>query len=223
MNPGLTPASVATAAGRTGLAGVVALALPALLAACAGSSDPAGASALAKLPAAPAVSGPSARLLLRGAVPAEDRFAAVQLADALECKNPRLLTAGTPQKMPEPALLAVGGLTTLDFLVLRGGKSGCAVRLSFTPGAGKTYLLQGMVVGAGCSARLFDASVADRPVPVADAVQRNSGSQACLPLAQALANSAGAASAIQGGGQHLGEAVLNPAASAKDLEGLIKP
>ena len=203
--------------------GLAALALPALLAllgGCAAPPAPGPGSAPAAA-AAPAASGPSARLLLRGAVPADDRFAIFQLGDALACKDPRMLVAGTPQKTPDPATLAAGALTTLDFVILRGGKPGCFVRWSFTPQAGKTYLMQGLVVGGGCAARLFDASAPDRPLPLADAVLRNTGGQACLPLAQARANAAAGGSLIQGG-QHNGEAVLNPRATAKDLEGLIR-
>ena len=200
--------------------GLAAIALPALLAGCAAPPAPGPGSAPAAA-AAPAASGPSARLLLRGAVPADDRFAIFQLGDALACKDPRMLVAGTPQKTPDPATLAAGALTTLDFVILRGGKPGCFVRWSFTPQAGKTYLMQGLVVGGGCAARLFDASAPDRPLPLADAVLRNTGGQACLPLAQARANAAAGGSLIQGG-QHNGEAVLNPRATAKDLEGLIR-
>lgn len=169
-----------------------------------------------------AASSPSARLLLRGSVPAEDRFAVVKLADALACKGPSLLIAGTPQKAPEPATLPAGVLTTLDFVVLRAGKPSCGVRWSFTPVAGKTYLMQGLVVGSGCSARLFDASVPDRPVLPPDAALRSHPGQACLPLEQARAATRAASSLIQGG-QHGGEAVLNPRATTQDLQWLIKP
>ena len=211
-----TPAALALPAVLLGLVGLAGLA------GCAAPPAPGSAGALVAGPAASAVSGPSARLLLRGAVPADDRFAVFVLGDALACKDPRMLIAGTPQKTPDPATLPAGVLTTLDFVILRGGKPGCFVRWSFTPQAGKTYLVQGLVVGGGCTARLFDASAPDRPVPAADAVLRSTGGQACLPLAQARANAAAGGSLIQGG-QHNGEAVLNPRATAKDLEGLIRP
>ena len=194
----------------------------ALLGGCAATSGtpPAGHSPVAS--PAEAASGPTARLLLRGSVPAQDQFAVVKLADALACKGPAILIAGTPQKTPEPATLPAGVLTTLDFVVLRAGKPSCGVRWSFTPVAGKTYLMQGLVVGSGCSARLFDASVPDRPVLPPDAALRSHPGQACLPLEQARAATRAASSLIQGG-QHGGEAVLNPRATAQDLQGLIKP
>lgn len=194
----------------------------ALLGGCATPSDrpPAGSPPTASAPAA--ASGPTARLLLRGSVPAEDRFAVFKLADALACKGPSLLIAGTPQKTPEPATLPAGVLTTLDFVILRAGKPSCGVRWSFTPVTGKTYLMQGLVVGSGCSARLFDASVPDRPVLPPDAALRSHPGQACLPLEQARAATRAGNSLIQGG-QDAGEAVLNPRATTQDLQWLIKP
>ncbi|OGB04290.1 MAG: hypothetical protein A3E25_21330 [Burkholderiales bacterium RIFCSPHIGHO2_12_FULL_69_20] len=194
----------------------------ALLAGCAANpytppaAHPPGAS-----PAA-AASGPSARLLLRGSVPAQDRFAVLKLADALACKGPSLLIAGTPQKAPAPATLPAGVLTTLDFVILRAGKPSCRVRWSFTPVAGKTYLMQGLVVGSSCSARLLDVSAPERPVLPPDAALRSRPGQPCLPLAQARAATRAASSLIQGG-QQGGEAVLNPRATTQDLQGLIKP
>lgn len=194
-----------SAAALAGIAGVV-------LAGC----------APAPLQLAPAArpSGPTARLLLRGAVPPDDRFAVVQLTDARLCQGPRLLIAGTPQKLPEPGALAAGVLATLDFVILRGGQPSCAVRWSFTPEAGRTYLVQGMQLGAGCSARLLDASVADRPRPPPDAVLRSAPGQPCLPLDKARA--ATTAGSLLQGGQQGGDAVLNPGATDADLQGLIR-
>ena len=139
----------------------------ALLAACA--SGPPAPTPADKGAAAPAA-GPRARLLLRGAVPGEDQYAVVELTDAQNCKDPRLLSSGDARKAPAPATVAAGVLTTLDFVVLRAGKAQCVVRWSFTPEADKTYLVQGMVMGSGCTARLLDASISDRPQPARGAV-----------------------------------------------------
>ncbi|MBL8352294.1 MAG: hypothetical protein JNL87_18515 [Burkholderiaceae bacterium] len=193
-----------------------AIALPAALLLLAGCAAPPAPAAAAPLPA-----GPGARLLLRGAVASEDRYAAVAYSDALACQGPRQLAAGLPQKAPEPAWLSAGTLATLDFVILRNDKPSCSVRWSFTPRAGRTYLLQGLALGSGCSARLVDASQPDRPQPVADAVLRSVPGQPCLPLAQARANAA--ASATIQGGQQDGEAVLNPRATTQGLEWLIRP
>jgi len=222
MTPVAPPAAPALPVARRHIGLIVPLTGVALLVACATPPGPAGGPSTAAVAAAmPAPAGPKARLLLRGAVPAEDRYAAYQFDDPLLCQGPRPLMAGTPQKTPDPAWLGAGQLTTLDFVILRNDKPSCSVRWSFTPQPGRTYLLQGLALGSGCSARLVDASQPDRPQPVADAAMRSAPGQPCLPLAQARANAAASAS-IQGG-QQGGEAVLNPSATTRGLEGLIRP
>ena len=196
------------------------LAQLAALGACATDAPPN--TAAAQPPAAQTIrTGPTARLLLRGAAPGDDRYAVFELADSSQCKGPKMLASGSAKKGPDPAALAAGSLTTLDFVVLRADKPICGVRWSFTPEAGKTYLVQGLVLGSGCTARLLDATRPEQPAPPADAVQRSGPGQACIPLAQARA-AVGAVSLIQGG-QHNGEAVLLPNATARDLQGLIRP
>lgn len=198
-----------------------ALALMLLLAACAaGPQAPSSAGPAGATLAAPA-GAPRARLLLRGAVPGDDQYAVVELTDAQNCKEPRMLSSGDARKAPAPASLATGVLTTLDFVVLRAAKPLCVVRWSFTPEADKTYLVQGLVVGNGCSARLLDASINDRPVPAAGAVLRNGPGQTCLALDKS--RPAGDTGSLIQGGQHKGEAVLQPNATTRDLQGLIRP
>jgi len=192
------------------------------LAACVQAPPAPGLAGAARPASAPVVTGPSARLLLRAAVPADDKFALFQLGDATACKSPRLLVGGSPQQAAEPAVLAAGQLATVDFVLIRGGKPGLCTRWSFTPQAGRTYLMQGAAVGAGCLARLVDVTQPDRAQTPADAVMRNATNQPCVPLEQARAAAAGAHSPIQGGQQD-GEAVLMPLATPRDLEGLIRP
>ena len=210
-----------TSRGQT-LAGVIALVglvgLMGLLGGCAQVSPP----AVGPTAAAAQADGPRARVLLRGAVPADDRFALVELTDTANCQGPRVLSSGDAGKLPAPASVAAGVMTTLDFLVLRGGKPQCGVRWSFTPEAGKTYLAHGMVVGSGCTARLMDASIADQPPkPAAGVLLRTAPGQACLALDKSRP-AATAAPLIQGG-QSQGEAVLQPNATPRDLQGLIRP
>lgn len=169
----------------------------------------------------PEQAGPTARLLLRGAVPADSRFAVYLLADAMQCKNPKLLAGGSTQKPPDAATVPAGRLTTLDFVVLRGPQTVCIVRWSFTPGAGKTYLVQGQALPGVCNARLLDASAPDLPVPPPDAVLRFAPGQPCTPLAQSPPVPRDAM--LIRGGQHNGEAVLMPNATARDLQGLTAP
>ena len=165
--------------------------------------------------------GPSARLLLRGAVQGDDRYAVVQLSDSQTCQGPRVLTGGNAKKAADPASIEAGKLTTLDFAVLQGNTAKCVVRWSFTPQAGKSYLVQGIAMGAGCTARLMDVSIPDRPVPPSDAVMRNAPGQPCIALDKARA--AGDGGSLIQGGQLNGEAVLNPNATTQDLQGLIRP
>lgn len=191
-----------------------ALAGAALLAGCAAAPLP-------NLPAyaAPAADQPAARLLMRAQVHPNDRFMLVVLDDNERCQGPRLLAGGAPGADAAPQRIAAGRLTTLDFVIARGGQTPCVVRWSFTPMAGRTYLAQGLVVGAGCTARLLDASQPDRPLQPPDLLLRSTPAQRCVPLALSARSGV---SPIQGG-QHDGEAVLNPNATAKDLEGLIRP
>ncbi len=198
-------------------------ALAAGLAACTGLPEaPSAAGSASPASASPApATGPRARLLLRGSVPNEDRYALVELADTPQCRDPHLLSSGDARQAPSPTSLAAGRLTTLDFLVLRAGKPQCGVRWSFTPEAGKTYLMQGLLVGSGCTAQLLDVTTSDRPQPAKGAVLRSGPGQPCVPLDQA--RPAGGSPSLIQGGQHNGEAVLNPGATPRDLQGLIRP
>ena len=163
----------------------------------------------------------SARLLLRGVVQGDDRYAVMQLSDSQSCQGPSLLTGGNARQAAAPASIEAGKLTTLDFAVLQADTVKCFVRWSFTPQSGKTYLVQGIAMGAACTGRLTDASIPDRPVPPPDAVMRNGPGQPCIALDKARAASDGGS--LLRGGQHLGEAVLNPNATTQDLQGLIRP
>lgn len=168
---------------------------------------------------APAADAPSARLLLRTSAPANHRSLLVMLEDNALCQSPKLLVRGTAGQDAQSARIAAGRLTTLDFVLERPGQSACFVRWSFTPEAGKSYLVQGLLVGAGCTARLLDTTRADRPQQPPDLLLRVGPGQRCL----ALDKSTKAGSSLIEGGQRDGEAVLRPDATDKDLEGLITP
>ncbi|MCU7369372.1 hypothetical protein PEC18_00290 [Paucibacter sp. O1-1] len=127
-----------------------------------------------------------------------------------------------PSSQPLPARLAAGQRVTLEFVVHRSGQTACSVRWSFTPRADRLYLVQGMTVADGCPAQLLDTTQPERASPPADLLLRSTATQACVPLAQAQAARAQAASPIRGG-QVNGEAVLNPRATTDDLRGLIRP
>jgi hypothetical protein len=159
----------------------------------------------------------TAKLAVRGAVPTGDYFGVFVYDDADNCKNPRIAGAGSATRNPSTVTLAAGNLQTLAFMILKPNKESCAVRWSFTPQANKTYVVNGGALGSGCSATLLDATNPDQMRVPAGLVRRNAPGVVCVPLAQASAVGAGTAR----GGQSDGAAVLNPGATADDLQGLI--
>lgn len=211
-------------------------ALPAGLAlalvACAAPTPPPSA-ALAAYPV-PKAGQAQARLLVRAALGPSDRLLLLALQDTERCAQPQLLGRLAAGATATTLALQTERLHTLDVLVLRGGTAPagttpsalptpggsavCGTRWSFTPLPGKSYLLQVGTVGTSCPSRVVDTTVADQPVPPPDLVNRVSASNRCLPLAQSVK----VVNPLQGGQQH-GEAVLNPNATANDLQGLIKP
>ncbi len=170
----------------------------------------------AQLPAYVAPSGAqTARLLSRGAVNAGDAYGVLVYDDAVNCAGPRLASAGNSARTPKATDIEAGRTTTLDFLIAHPDKSSCRVRWSFTPSAGKTYLVAGALTTKGCNARLLDATDPDHMKAETSAQRRNVGGSACSALAARPAASAAA------GGEQNGEAVLRPGATADDLQGLI--
>jgi hypothetical protein len=159
---------------------------------------------------------PTAKLVMRGSVPSGDVFGVFVHDDAENCKGARLAGAGSSTRNPVTVPLAAGALTTVDFMLVKPNKESCLVRWSFKPEAGKSYLVNGMAFGAGCRAGLVDATNPDAMKAPAGIVRRDGKGTACVPMAQA-AKPADSAK----GGQDQGAAVLRPAASADDLQGLI--
>jgi hypothetical protein len=159
----------------------------------------------------------TAKLVMRGVVPAGDAFGVLVLDDAENCKGPRIAGAGNSSRNPTTVPLAAGALTTVDFMLVKANKESCMLRWSFTPEVGKSYLVNGGAYGTGCRAALLDATNPDSMKAPAGIVRRDAKGNACVPLAQARA---AAANATQGG-QDQGAAVLRPGANADDLQGLI--
>lgn len=157
---------------------------------------------------------PTARLLTRGSVQLGDIYGVVIFDDAEHCAGPRLAVSGTSSRLPKATQLEAGRLATLDFVGIKSDKTTCRVRWSFTPAAGKTYLVSGLISGSGCSARVLDATDPDNMKADTAAQRRNLGGNACTAM---LPRSAAQTSAQQG----TGEAVLRPGATADDLQGLI--
>ena len=171
-----------------------------------------------KLPnyTAPAA-GPTAKLVMRGAVPTGDAFGVLVYDDAENCKGARLAGAGNSVRNPTTVPLAAGALTTVDFMLVKANKESCLLRWSFTPVAGKSYLVNGGAYGGGCRAALLDATNPDSMAAPTGIVRRDAKGNACVPLAQARSVTTTTAQ----GGQDQGAAVLRPGANADDLQGLI--
>ena len=91
------------------------------------------------------------------------------------------------------------------------------MRWSFTPDAGKTYLLRAVGQPTLCSAALFDMTDVDRIRPASSAVRRNTADKPCVPLALARDPGTAAESATSE------DAVLREGQGADDLKGLIQP
>ncbi|UUX97962.1 hypothetical protein [Aquabacterium sp. J223] len=203
---GAPPAHLAWLAGAAGLLG-----------GCA--APPTAPPATPSLPAysAPAT-GPTARLVMRGTLPAGRVYAVTVYDDPEQCTGVRTIGSGSAGKHPDSTLLAAGRLTTLEFVLVKPGQGACPVRWTFTPQAGRTYLLSGSETAQGCVAGVLDMTDPERIRPDAGARRRNplgTGAR-CLPLAQSpLAQLAQAGAAGD-------DAVLRPNATADDLKGLIE-
>jgi hypothetical protein len=167
-------------------------------------------------PYAVAAGVPTAKLIMRAGVPTGDLYGVFVYDDTENCKGPRLAGAGGPSRNPPTVSLAAGTPATVEFLLLKANKESCALRWTFTPVAGKSYLINGIAYGAGCRASLVDASDPDAMKAPADLVRRNLAGQTCMNLSQARAAQSGSAV----GGQDQGNAVLRPGANADDLKGL---
>lgn len=168
-------------------------------------------------------SGPTAKVVMRGTLVGNDIYGVSVFDDAERCQGARIVGAGRTGRDAASSAFVAGKLATIDF-VMFAGTSSCRVRWSFTPAAGRTYLLAGKVVtgvpGAACAARVLDATDPDKIVPVADAVRRDQAGSACLAMQQARALNA----ARTGGARDdTDAAVLRPGAGDEDLKGLIAP
>ncbi|HET7525155.1 MAG TPA: hypothetical protein VFK10_04365 [Burkholderiaceae bacterium] len=171
-----------------------------------------------KLPTYSAPAGaPTAKLVMRGAVATGDAFGVLVYDDAENCKGARLAGAGNSARNPATVPLAAGALTTVDFMLVKANKESCLLRWSFTPVAGRSYLVNGIAYGNSCRASLLDATNPDSMAAPAGAVRRDAKGNYCVPMAQARATGASTAQ----GGQDSGAAVLRPGANTDDLQGLI--
>jgi hypothetical protein len=166
--------------------------LLALLGACA--NLPSGAPAAPTPRYAPPTSGPTARLIMRTQIEGTGVAYAVNvLADSDACGQRQIM---------------------VEFASATADKRVCAVRWSFLPAAGKSYLLQSSFDGNRCTSMVLDATNPDAIRPEPSALRRNpTPDKTCVPLGQARALP------TQTTGS--GDATLSPGANTDDLKGLI--
>lgn len=160
--------------------------------------------------------GPTAKFVMRGVVPAGDYYGVFVLEDTERCGSHRIVGAGDTQRHPTSTSLAANQIQTVEFRLFKPNKQFCSIRWSFTPAAGKTYLLRGLGQPAGCVAVVMDMTDPDKLKLEPTALRRNPGGSTCLPLAQSKGSTSAGADAGQGQ-----EAVLRQGAGADDLQGLI--
>ena len=165
---------------------------------------------------------PVAKLAIRASLSGgADAYGVYVYNDPENCREPQIAGAGRPaSNAPASVNLAAGKWATLQFITLHPGGQFCAIRWSFQPAAGRTYLLAGDGLGTSCRAGILDATDPDSIKPVSTAVRRDAPNAACMPLAVAqAARNTRRDSGQRGAGKD--EANLRPGASADDLSGLI--
>lgn len=166
-------------------------------------------------------SGPTARLVMRGAVPVGELYSVNMFDDAEKCEGSRLVGVGSSTITPKSSSVSANGVTTIEYRIDKLAlKQACVMRWTFTPVAGKTYLVRGQSTAAGCMAAVFDMTDPEAIKPEATALRRNPRGVACVPISQSKAlGVAGAASSAASGDS--GDAVLRQGAGAEELQGLI--
>jgi hypothetical protein len=160
--------------------------------------------------------GPTAKLVMRGSVPEGDLYGVFLYDDSEHCAGSRLAGTGTSTRSPVTTTLAASRITTVEFYLLKPNRMACRVRWSFTPVAGKTYLLNGGARPNACVALVMDMSNPDSLKVEPTALRRNPGTTVCLPLAQSKA-----ATATDAADTSSHDAVLRQGAGTDDLKGLI--
>jgi hypothetical protein len=199
---------------------LAALAGLALLTACAGGPPSSTATATSPIPRYTSVTtGPTARLVMRTKLEGTATLYGVNvLASSDDCGQRQVVGAA---KAGVAALttvaLAAGRVATVEFAGVNADKKVCLVRWSFTPVAGRSYLLQSTFDGTRCTSTVLNATDPDAIRPEAGALRRNpTADKACVPLGQAQA-------IITTPGTGRGDATLSPGADASELKGLITP
>lgn len=126
---------------------------------------------------------PTARLLMRGALEPGDRYGVFLIDSADDCKGTHIAASGARGVDPAAIKISAQGMRTVDVFVSKANRTNCRVRWSFTPTAGRSYLVTARSTPDGCAAMIFDATDVDAMKPEPSLLRRNVAGNACVPLA----------------------------------------
>lgn len=129
----------------------------------------------------------TARLLMRGYIPAGDTYGVFVFGNAETCMEPQKAGAGNATHNPDATRLRAGELSTVSTALYKPDRSVCAIRWSFVPQAGRSYVITMSAREGGCASRLLDVTDPDRPVPEPTLRRRNSAENICIPMSQTRA------------------------------------
>jgi len=135
------------------------------------------------VPYSAATSGPTSRLLMRGSLDPGDAYGVYLLGGVQDCTLPQRVGTGTAEANPAATTIAANRLSTLDVVVTKSNQTFCRVRWSFSPRAGRSYLVAARGEPGGCSVSLLDATDPDDIRTEMSARRRDAPGNACLPLA----------------------------------------
>lgn len=127
---------------------------------------------------------PTARLLMRSALEPGDRYGVFLIDSADDCKGSHIAAAGAQGVDPAAIKISAVGMRTVDVLVSKANRTSCRVRWSFTPTAGRSYLVTARSLPDGCSAMILDATDVDAMKPEPSLLRRNVAGNVCVPLAK---------------------------------------
>lgn len=156
-----------------------------LLFACPAAALLLSACAQAIIPYEAATVGPTSRLLMRGSLDPGEAYAVYLLGSVKDCSQPQRVGTGTAEANPAATTIAADRMSTLDVVVSKTNQTFCRVRWSFSPRAGRSYLVAARGEPGGCSVSLLDATDPDDIRTEMSARRRDVPGNACVPLGMA--------------------------------------
>ena len=131
---------------------------------------------------APATSGSTAQLLMRGSVEPGETYGVYLFKEPRACAGLQQVGLGTASTNPPSTTIAAPGLTTTESVVIKPNRTICRVRWSFEPVAGRRYVVTTKSTPTGCVAQVLDATDPNKIVIEPSVRRRDVGGNACLPM-----------------------------------------